>query len=230
MWNGPARAGTAWCWRFCCGLMAKSMIVTLPCVLLLLDVWPLGRAKRLAVLWEKLPLLALAGGVSLADLVSQQQGHAVRSLASLPAGLRVANATLTYLVYMAGCSGPLNWRCITRTTIICPAGLWRPRAALAGITVLALRRFRALPVSRGRMVLVSRDSGAGDWIDPGRRAILGGPVHLPADGGTYLLCLVGARRTYSAISARQDGGNRRTGAAGVGCACTYLVPGMVLGQ
>ena len=28
---------------FACGLMAKSMLVTLPCVLLLLDYWPLGR-------------------------------------------------------------------------------------------------------------------------------------------------------------------------------------------
>ena len=45
--------------------MAKSMIVTLPFTLLLLDVWPLRRANRLAVIWEKLPLIGLAGGVSL---------------------------------------------------------------------------------------------------------------------------------------------------------------------
>ena len=31
------------------GLMAKSMIVTLPCVFLLLDIWPLGRWQR--ALW-----------------------------------------------------------------------------------------------------------------------------------------------------------------------------------
>ena len=28
---------------FCLGLMAKAMVVTLPCVLLLMDYWPLGR-------------------------------------------------------------------------------------------------------------------------------------------------------------------------------------------
>jgi len=50
------------------GLMAKPMLVTLPLVLLLLDVWPLhriglprpGRADALRVVSEKLPLFALA--------------------------------------------------------------------------------------------------------------------------------------------------------------------------
>ncbi|MGO9231642.1 MAG: glycosyltransferase family 39 protein, partial [Bryobacteraceae bacterium] len=45
---------------FLCAVMAKPMAVTLPFVLLLLDVWPLRRANRLAILWEKLPLFALA--------------------------------------------------------------------------------------------------------------------------------------------------------------------------
>ena len=86
---------------FCCGLMAKPMIVTLPFVLLLLDVWPLRRANRLAILWEKLPFFALAAGVSLATYFAQQHGHAVRSLGSLPAGLRIANALVTYFTYIA---------------------------------------------------------------------------------------------------------------------------------
>src|ERR1017187_6534267 len=56
---------------FCLGLMAKPMIVTLPFVLLLLDVWPLRRVRLpwrwnsppgKALLLEKLPLLALAAG------------------------------------------------------------------------------------------------------------------------------------------------------------------------
>src|ERR1035438_5105196 len=86
---------------FCCGLMSKSMIVTLPFVLLLLDVWPLRRANRRAVLWEKLPLAACAFVVSLATYVSQQQAGAVRSLSNLPGGLRLANAVVTYLRYIA---------------------------------------------------------------------------------------------------------------------------------
>jgi len=51
---------------FSLGLMAKPMIVTLPFVLLLLDVWPLRRAPWAKPrLLEKLPLLALAAGASL---------------------------------------------------------------------------------------------------------------------------------------------------------------------
>ena len=53
------------------GLMAKSMLVTLPCVLLLLDVWPLRRPLTARLLLEKLPLLALAGGVAILTLRAQ---------------------------------------------------------------------------------------------------------------------------------------------------------------
>ena len=81
---------------FCGGLMSKSMIVTLPFVLLLLDFWPLRRPWRRALLWEKAPLVGLAAAVSLLTLVSQRQGHAVRSLTSLPVGERLANALWTY--------------------------------------------------------------------------------------------------------------------------------------
>ena len=48
---------------FALGLMAKPMLVTLPCVLLLLDGWPLRRAgalrEWLPLLREKLPFFAL---------------------------------------------------------------------------------------------------------------------------------------------------------------------------
>jgi len=131
---------------FGCGLMSKSMIVTLPFVLLLLDVWPLRRANRLAILWEKLPLFACAFGVSLATYVSQRQAGAVRSLGSLPGGLRVANAVVTYVVYIARMIWP------TRLAVYYPyvheLPVWSVAAAgvlLAAITVLVLRRFRRLP-------------------------------------------------------------------------------------
>jgi Tfp pilus assembly protein PilF len=131
---------------FCGGLMSKSMIVTLPLVLLLLDLWPLRRPWRLALLWEKAPLLAMAGGVSVVTLVSQQQGHAVRSLSSLPAGLRLANAVLTYLVYM----GRMLWPAKLAVYYPYPHDLSAlpvvaAGAVLAGITILVFRWFRPYP-------------------------------------------------------------------------------------
>src|SRR3954470_8483101 len=51
------------------GLMAKPMLVTLPCALLLLDYWPLQRGLR----WlEKLPLLGLSVASSLATFIVQR--------------------------------------------------------------------------------------------------------------------------------------------------------------
>jgi tetratricopeptide (TPR) repeat protein len=92
------------------GLLAKPMLVTFPCVLLLLDWWPLGRlrggaarrlpdARRLArALLEKLPLFALAAAVAAITLATQRvaAGH----LPGLSLGLRVANAIHATGVYL----------------------------------------------------------------------------------------------------------------------------------
>jgi Tfp pilus assembly protein PilF len=131
---------------FCGGLMAKPMIVTLPFVLLLLDLWPLRRANRLSILWEKVPLFALAAGVSLATYVAQQQGHAVRLLSALHAGLRIANALVTYMVYIARMFWPAKLAVYYPYSHELP--VWRAVAAgvaLAGITTLVLRWFRSHP-------------------------------------------------------------------------------------
>ena len=88
---------------FAMGLGAKPMLVTLPFVLLLLDVWPLGRFTRSTAarrLLEKLPFVGLAVGSSLVTLVAQARGLAVRSLDAYPVGPRVANAILAYAVYL----------------------------------------------------------------------------------------------------------------------------------
>ena len=95
---------------FACGLMSKSMLVTLPFVLLLLDYWPLGRfddlpakEKRAAVLrsravLEKLPLLALMIGSCVMAVV--MQGRAIKSFEEYPFGLRLANAVVSVVVYI----------------------------------------------------------------------------------------------------------------------------------
>jgi hypothetical protein len=88
------------------GLMAKSMLVTLPCVLLLLDVWPLDRVARLGwrrLVLEKLPLFAIVGVASWITLVAQESSDAM--LANIPMGYRFANATGGYLEYL----GKLAW-------------------------------------------------------------------------------------------------------------------------
>lgn len=88
------------------GLMAKPMLVSLPLVLLALDYWPLdrwrdaGRRPFLALLIEKLPLLAICGAASVMTLLAQRQGGAVRSFETYPLGVRFANALVAYVRYI----------------------------------------------------------------------------------------------------------------------------------
>jgi Flp pilus assembly protein TadD len=93
---------------FILGLMAKPMLVTLPCVLLLLDFWPLGRLKiegfnmkdfRI-VLFEKIPLLTLSAASSVVTFFAQQSGKAVQSLNAYPIDVRIENALVSYASYL----------------------------------------------------------------------------------------------------------------------------------
>ncbi len=81
-------------------LISKSMAVTLPALLLLLDYWPLRRtAWRRAVL-EKLPLLVMAAGSSAMTFVAQSTGKSVAALDRISIGTRLANSALAYLIYI----------------------------------------------------------------------------------------------------------------------------------
>src|SRR3954470_8126541 len=68
-------------------LMAKPMVVTLPVVLLLLDVWPLrrlpGAVRPLRVILEKAPLLALALATSVATVIVQHRVGAMAGFTAL---------------------------------------------------------------------------------------------------------------------------------------------------
>jgi tetratricopeptide (TPR) repeat protein len=79
------------------------MLVTLPCVLLLLDIWPLGRWQhdaRLRLIAEKLPLLGVSFASCLITYVVQQQGGAVQTVDEVPLSLRLMNVPIAYLTYL----------------------------------------------------------------------------------------------------------------------------------
>ena len=93
---------------FSLGLMAKPMLVSLPLVLLLLDVWPLGRMRltmtpteltRLVI--EKLPLVGLAAVSSTITMLAAESSGAVGSLAELSWWARLENAPIAYLTYLS---------------------------------------------------------------------------------------------------------------------------------
>jgi tetratricopeptide (TPR) repeat protein len=90
---------------FVLSLMSKSMLVTLPCLFLVLDWWPRRRA-RAALDWrrlaaEKLPLVALSAAVSLVTLYAQESRGARRSLRQVPLTVRAENAAVAYAAYLS---------------------------------------------------------------------------------------------------------------------------------
>jgi len=128
---------------FCLGLMSKPMIVTLPLVLLLLDVWPL---RRHAGRGEKLPFFALSAGIAAATYVAQKSSGAVGAWAAYPLGLRVENALVSYAVYIAKMLWPSRLAVFYPYPQAIPA--WQTAVAavgLAGISIVVLRWFRAYP-------------------------------------------------------------------------------------
>ncbi|MEZ4289302.1 MAG: tetratricopeptide repeat protein [Myxococcota bacterium] len=100
----PGRLRSAWVVAMLAlGLMSKPTVVTLPFVLLLLDVWPLRRLERgnlRARLIEKGPLFALVAASCWLTLRVQQAGGAMRDVALSPLDLRIANAITAYATYL----------------------------------------------------------------------------------------------------------------------------------
>ena len=120
---------------FALGLMSKPMLVTLPFVLLLLDYWPLGRfsgnpgvLRRLVV--EKTPLFVLMIFSCILTSMAQAQGEAIVPLDVMPVSARIANASVTYVVYV--------WRLFWPADLAVfyprhPLPLWMPAASLAAL-------------------------------------------------------------------------------------------------
>ncbi len=101
---------------FALGLMSKPQVITLPCVLLLWDYWPLrrfsfgselipdaaaaGQIPRQplpALIWEKVPLFVLCGISAVLTIRAQSGGGATSGFAR---GLRLENAIVSYARYL----------------------------------------------------------------------------------------------------------------------------------
>lgn len=100
---------------FALALMAKPMAITFPCVLLLLDYWPLRRMNLGAMptdarqstdrtrsfpwlLLEKLPLMLLSAASGIITVIAQKGGGALRTQYGFP--LRLGNAVVSYVRYI----------------------------------------------------------------------------------------------------------------------------------
>ena len=113
--EGPWRSVYYWLavLLFGLGLMSKSMLVTLPFLLLLLDYWPLQRlapgapwpAVRL-LLREKVPFLMLAAASSVVTVIAQSTAIVASEVLTVP--WRLANAVVAYGNYVLQMAYPVD--------------------------------------------------------------------------------------------------------------------------
>ena len=97
------------------GLMSKTMLVTLPCLLLLLDHWPLRRLRPEQpirdvrwLLFEKLPLFGLSLVSCVWTVVLQAGGGAMYGGRHLSLVDRVSNAVVSVPRYLAKIAWPIH--------------------------------------------------------------------------------------------------------------------------
>ena len=144
---GPGRYWTCVGW-YVLSLMSKAMGVTLPFLLLLLDYWPLGRWGRVPsrkLVLEKLPFLALA--IPASAMAYWAEGGTLVPLRGFPLEMRMANAMLSYVGYLAKTFWPTG---LAVFYPLRPAGLTWSAAMLAGfaligVTTLVIWRIRREP-------------------------------------------------------------------------------------
>jgi protein O-mannosyl-transferase len=140
---------------FALGLMSKPMLVTWPCVMLLLDYWPLRRNAECRIrnaesdagaagqwrtlpwtklVWEKAPFFVLAVAASVVTFVVQQRAGALAAVENLPLGARSGNALISYGRYL----GKLFWP--TELAVFYPHPRQWPlgQVLLAGVLLLGL--------------------------------------------------------------------------------------------
>ena len=147
------------CVIFALGLMSKSMLVTLPFVLLLMDYWPLRRllpedaGKGVSIgrlIWEKAPLFMLSAVSSAVTFIVQKTGGAMVRLGNVTIGYRIENAIVSYCDYILKTFWPVDLA-VFYPYPTKPLADWKVAASLAvlaaiTIVVILLRRRRYLIV------------------------------------------------------------------------------------
>ncbi|MSR61461.1 MAG: tetratricopeptide repeat protein [Planctomycetes bacterium] len=149
--RAPSRRNYSWvALALGAGLMAKPTLVTVPCLLLVLDVWPLERRWGWrALVLEKVPLAALAAASIALTLEAQRAGGALDAPIAL--GARLANALAAYATYLGQYLWPVGLAVYyphpalvaPEESRLVPALL--ALALLAGLTWGALRLRRRMP-------------------------------------------------------------------------------------
>jgi protein O-mannosyl-transferase len=215
---------------FALALFAKPMVVTLPCLLLLFDYWPLERWKsgsRFAqLIKEKIPLLLLALAAAVATVIAQGQSTAVAGLAKLSISFRLVTAIVGYLHYIE------NMAWFANLTIIYPLPrLWPPMlvleaaSILAGITILAIWQRRQRPwLLVGWFWFIGVMLPVSGLVQSGFQAIADRFTYLPSVGLLVMLAWSLPQTNWNVLRAWQPWALAAVTVAML-CCCTWIQAG-----
>jgi tetratricopeptide (TPR) repeat protein len=188
-------------------LMSKAMGITLPLVLLLLDVWPLGRWRRGAnappswapsnqttpgrLVAEKIPFFLISAAFAAVSVLLQGRSGAMDYGRSLTLIQRLAIIPVNYVTYLWQTLWPVD------LAVLYPhpgADLdwWKPAAALVlllAITVLVVRLIKSLPyLLTGWFWFLLTLLPVIGLVQLGRQATADRYMYLPMIGLLIMLC------------------------------------------
>lgn len=179
-----------------CSLMAKSMLVTFPFLLLLLDGWPLDRVRLKPVdkpgalppwrlLLEKIPLVVMATAVSAATMLAQRGGGAVVPLSELGFEWRLQNvvaAAAGYLQHLAWPAGLAVFYPFL-TNLLTPGRVLVSLGVIIVLTVAALWAARRFPwATVGWFWFLGALVPVIGFVQIGRQSMADRYLYLPAIG------------------------------------------------
>jgi protein O-mannosyl-transferase len=204
------------------GLMCKPLVITQPCLMLLLDFWPLRRwspgadtsastkairPSRLVV--EKIPFLMLAAASAALTFLAEHDVGGAADLQQLDAGHRLANAMLGYIRYLGKAVWPTDLAVLYPYKWDYPVGVVITGCALlVFFTIIAIRGRRRLPyITVGWFWFIGTLIPMIGLVQVGKQAIADRYTYLPYVGlfiaavwavGNLIKAAAGIHRTVAA--------------------------------
>ena len=187
---------------FILGLLSKSMLVTVPLILLLIDFWPLNRFDPFGrdatgmkntkmVLSEKLPFFAAAVVIGIIAFLAQRAGGATSSGAPLGFLFRAGQAATGYLDYLEKLFWPTNLSCLyLRPDHIRPGTLLIAILVLIGISIFSATDGRRPYLIVGWLWFAGMLLPVSGLIQFGLQSIADRYTYLPSIG-FFILCVWG---------------------------------------
>ncbi len=218
------------CVALLAGLLAKPILVSVPLLLLCLDVWPLERHRSHAwktLALEKLPLLALCIAVAAVAFAAQLRADAAPSLDQVSLGARLATSIMAAAFYLQKTLLPTDLAAFyPYPTLVYGAAEWGSRTVVSTLSLLGIagvayalrRRHPALWVGLAwYLVLLFPVSGV---VRVGAQAAADRYTYLPLIGPVLAVVWLAA----AGVRALQQRGSRFAPAIAVAVACATLVP------